>query len=677
MTAAQSIKSSRIIALAGIILAISGACTAASQTPKPTPHGPPDPGRGFFDCDLNGQQDNADRIEDLAKIPSIGVLGQPGQFYNFRTCGSNFDTVLAVFDSNGILLATNDDACGLQSNIDLFLEAGEYTVLAAGFPALFSNGPSVLVPECPAAGTLVLNLDGSEFDPFILPSGRLAARKFRVGGDCDGNGTPDELEIPGLDEAIDLGTFTAAVPGINLPDLFRTCGSDFDTRIAIFDPFGNVISFGDNNCGQQGVAGGFLGQGQHFIAVGGAGASFSNGFGISLDGSGPCTPGGELVLDRNGSPLFSGPLGSGRIQLFRFMSVLPDCDGDGIPDTQEFDCDQNGIPDDCEVPAADDAVDLGTVIATAGLARIQTCVGTNFHTDIALFDSDGNLIAEDDQSCESRSDILGQLPDGEYYVAVSGSDTFYADGLTILPNFQGCAPGGTYELRINQATITGTLASGRVQLYRFTLLGDCNGDGTPDSQELDCDGDGIADICQIPSPQAAEQIGVICNETDPIEIHTFGSDFDTEIAVFDSAGELVATNDDAANTLQSQLVLDLTQGTYYVSFSGFNIAFAGNFGIRPLGCTDSGNLLADLNGVPLAGTLGSGRVRLIRFEIAEAPNCPADLAAPFGSLNFFDLAAYLALFNSGDPAADLAPPLGTLNFFDLAGYLASFNAGCP
>ena len=60
------------------------------------------------------------------------------------------------------------------------------------------------------------------------------------------------------------------------------------------------------------------------------------------------------------------------------------------------------------------------------------------------------------------------------------------------------------------------------------------------------------------------------------------------------------------------------------------------------------------------------------------PGCSAaDLAAPFGVLNFFDLSAYLALFNAGDPAADLAAPFGTLNFFDLSAYLASFNAGCP
>jgi glucose/arabinose dehydrogenase/uncharacterized protein (DUF433 family) len=60
------------------------------------------------------------------------------------------------------------------------------------------------------------------------------------------------------------------------------------------------------------------------------------------------------------------------------------------------------------------------------------------------------------------------------------------------------------------------------------------------------------------------------------------------------------------------------------------------------------------------------------------PGCSsADLAEPYGSLNFFDVAAYLALYNANDPAADLAAPFGTLNFFDISAYLSAYNAGCP
>lgn len=60
----------------------------------------------------------------------------------------------------------------------------------------------------------------------------------------------------------------------------------------------------------------------------------------------------------------------------------------------------------------------------------------------------------------------------------------------------------------------------------------------------------------------------------------------------------------------------------------------------------------------------------------ESP-CPADLAEPFGTLNFFDVAAFLSAYNTQDSAADFAAPFGTFNFFDVAAFLAAYNAGCP
>ncbi|MCC5822510.1 MAG: family 16 glycosylhydrolase [Phycisphaerales bacterium] len=69
-------------------------------------------------------------------------------------------------------------------------------------------------------------------------------------------------------------------------------------------------------------------------------------------------------------------------------------------------------------------------------------------------------------------------------------------------------------------------------------------------------------------------------------------------------------------------------------------------------------------------------VNWFRFTGQSVPCSPADLADPFGELNFFDVAAYLNLFNSQDPAADLNND-GVFNFFDLAAYIALFNEGCP
>ncbi|RMH24045.1 MAG: hypothetical protein D6692_14375 [Planctomycetota bacterium] len=59
------------------------------------------------------------------------------------------------------------------------------------------------------------------------------------------------------------------------------------------------------------------------------------------------------------------------------------------------------------------------------------------------------------------------------------------------------------------------------------------------------------------------------------------------------------------------------------------------------------------------------------------PPCPADLAAPFGVLNIFDIQAFIGLYNTQNPAADLAAPFGVFNIFDIQAYIGLYNQGCP
>ena len=79
---------------------------------------------------------------------------------------------------------------------------------------------------------------------------------------------------------------------------------------------------------------------------------------------------------------------------------------------------------------------------------------------------------------------------------------------------------------------------------------------------------------------------------------------------------------------------------------------------------------------PLAGTRGSGptgnRISLSGFTAV----CIADFNNS-GTVDFFDLAAFLQSFNAQEPAADFAEPFGVWNFFDIATYLSFFNKGCP
>ncbi len=54
----------------------------------------------------------------------------------------------------------------------------------------------------------------------------------------------------------------------------------------------------------------------------------------------------------------------------------------------------------------------------------------------------------------------------------------------------------------------------------------------------------------------------------------------------------------------------------------------------------------------------------------------ADIAEPFGTLNFFDVSAFLSAFSAEEPEADLTGD-GTWNFFDVSDFLTTFNTGCP
>lgn len=64
----------------------------------------------------------------------------------------------------------------------------------------------------------------------------------------------------------------------------------------------------------------------------------------------------------------------------------------------------------------------------------------------------------------------------------------------------------------------------------------------------------------------------------------------------------------------------------------------------------------------------------VEDNLLAAP-CPADINND-GSLNFFDVSAFLTAFNTGDPAADINND-GMLNFFDVSTFLGAFGQGCP
>ena len=77
------------------------------------------------------------------------------------------------------------------------------------------------------------------------------------------------------------------------------------------------------------------------------------------------------------------------------------------------------------------------------------------------------------------------------------------------------------------------------------------------------------------------------------------------------------------------------------------------------------------------GLTDSGALAGFLIEGFGLEACVADLAEPFGTLDFSDVAAFLVAFGSMSVEADLAEPVGVFDFSDVAAYLAAFGAGCP
>jgi hypothetical protein len=61
---------------------------------------------------------------------------------------------------------------------------------------------------------------------------------------------------------------------------------------------------------------------------------------------------------------------------------------------------------------------------------------------------------------------------------------------------------------------------------------------------------------------------------------------------------------------------------------------------------------------------------------ADGPCSAADVAEPFGTLNFFDVSVFLNLFLAHDAAADLNAD-GLFNFFDVQVFISIYVQGCP
>jgi len=408
---------------------------------------------------------------------------------------------------------------------------------------------------------------------------------------------------------------------------------------------------------------------------------------------------GDLIVEnRNPGGWDTIPTANLRATLFE------DCNNNGINDASDpdalidcRDCNNDGIPD-ANQDLFETVTDLGTLDilsgATFDLFATTNGSSTDFDTEIALYNADTGLLIEENDDIGGgtlSSAVREDLAPGNYSIIIAGFNTVFADNFDIT--FPDCPAAGNYSGQIDVIGIGGSIQSGFVDRYNFTIaLPDCDNDGTPDADELDCDADGIPDDCQKPqlSDFSDGDLEVIANENDTVTFDTFGSNFDTEIAVYDRDGNFVAFNDDAGSTLQSEVSRSYAPGEYILVLAGFDTAFfADNFFIvpnagTPRSCAAGGNIFFNfaINGIPGDSNdtdLPSGRLLAIPFAIEPAPlECnPADIALPFGILDLADIDTFIAGFLAQDPIADIAPPAGVFDLSDIDAFISAFVAGCP
>jgi len=79
--------------------------------------------------------------------------------------------------------------------------------------------------------------------------------------------------------------------------------------------------------------------------------------------------------------------------------------------------------------------------------------------------------------------------------------------------------------------------------------------------------------------------------------------------------------------------------------------------------------------VSLVHSVGGDPIRAESAATINAPDCVADINGD-GTLNFFDVSAFLAAFGDGNPSADLTGD-GVFDFFDISAFLSVLAAGCP
>ena len=509
---------------------------------------------------LDGVEDVGGRDVDFYSVPV--VTGQQIGFdIDAREMGGSLDSVLRLFDSNGVELDMNDDAYDPDTNQYSYDSYIDYTFTKAETVYIAVSGYSNWSYDPWTTGSGTSGSTGS-YDLLIRTLGEPVTDVNGTIPTATGLGSaPVSYSAAIGDEPIgdkDVDFYAVDVEsnqGLTMGVV--SGGSGLDAYLKLFAGDGTLLASDDNTNGVDPEIDydfSALGAGTYYVAVSGVPNTNYDPFALGSAVSGS-TGGYTLTI-------------TGYSVHLDFDGVIPRANDIGAPPA-----DVTGSIGDEPVGSLD--VDFYAVSAAAG----QTIgfdidaqeLGYALDAELRLFDPSGNELAFSDDGTDPDSGLPGSDPyieytfaaGGTYYIAVSG-----APNDVYSPFVEGSGvPGdqGDYELHVRHVgagnDLNGTIPTAvPAGALPATMVGSV---GDEPAGALDVDFHAV-DVL------AGQRLGF------DIDARDSGSSLDSMLRLFDDGGNQLAGNDDATDpdtgvsSYDSYLTYQFSAGgTYYIAVSGY------------------------------------------------------------------------------------------------------------
>ena len=500
-----------------------------------------------------------------------------------------------------------------SNNILQVFVDGEFEASIEGDIGLVSNGIVLMalgqdfdIPNPPFGFDATQALDG-KIDEFAIFNRMLTPAEFEILANREINDLqPNFCEYFSADGPNSSQTVTAtldpqeakffrvAYDGVH-PIRLTASSTNINTKMGLFDCRGNLLAVNDDFGSGTNSRFEFLDleHGVYVLAVADNAAEFVD-TGFSVNSTSMATGSFDVQINTGARPP----------SIDRSFTV----EGFGFSATQN------------ENPANNGQV-LIYQVTTDGASPLNLTAPT---ANIGLYDFLGNLILVNSEQVS----ISGM---GTYFIAIGNSSTTFDSFFFFTSSSQVFGP---FDVEITTDAANPPVVAGT-----FDIAGE---------------GDIESDDFFLPANDF-RFYEVVYDGASPLTVDTFGSNVDTQIGWFDEFGNLLAENNDAMGTLQSELrFVDLPPGTFYLAFAAFASNFAGGFEV--------------VSNSELAGEV-SLNLRTDSAVVLGDVNCD-------GVVNLLDVEPFVDVLSNGifDAKADINQD-GVVNLLDIEPFISILSGG--